>query len=165
MVRTEKSQEFQLLGDLGKDPKPCFFTGSLLSSAIITLGRHTKPSGSAQGPNWLAVGTYKRLSWKSHVERLPAIRSFLARKLLKGLEDFVTFPQLHWTTWISQGCRFEFFASLCSRVICGRAVLQFCPECDFPTFGKDTFEPGTFPLAVKEICTQFYLKLLSFMKK
>lgn len=88
------------------------------------------------GTNWLAVGTEGRLSWQSQVEGLPVIRSFLPRKLPKGLKGFITFPQLHWTTWISQGCRFEFFASLYSRVIWGRAVLQFCSECNFPTFWK-----------------------------
>lgn len=48
-VRTQKSQEFQLFWDFGKDHKHhkhWFFTGLLLLSGNITLGRHTAPLGS-----------------------------------------------------------------------------------------------------------------------
>lgn len=106
---------------LRKDHKHWFFTGLLLSSAMITLGRHTAAQGAWD--QLFAVGAYTGLSWKSHMEGLHGTRSSLLRKLLQRLKDFITFTPLDWTPWLSEGCSLEFFASLYSRVIWGKAVL------------------------------------------
>lgn len=98
---------------LGKGSQTLIFHWVIIATSHYYSWKTYCSSRVCSEISWLAVGTSTRLSWKSHVEGLPVSRSFLPRKLLEGLKYFITFPQLHWTTWISQGCRFEFFLPVC----------------------------------------------------
>lgn len=126
---------FSTVMRLRKDHKHCFFTGLLLSSAMITLGRHT---GSAQRA-WdqlLAVGAYTGLSWKSHVEGLPATRSFHLRKLLQRLKDFIIFHHYIGPLDFLKGAGWSFLPVSIPEWSEEKQYFSFALSVIFPLLGK-----------------------------